>query len=165
MAHDRGLGAPGQGPRGSSALPLRRAPDPGLRQSEHPRVRLFFSGRFRPPRRAAWHRAASGCLPRHGRWLHRAEPELSVLTRQALSPRRATQDAVYAQVTAWVERQRALTGSSAPPMPASASRNCTLQWKHDNGSATADRVRTAVSELWPNRRRITAFSPTAGRCP
>ena len=28
--------------------------------------------------------------PRHGSWLHRAEPELSVLTRQALSPRRAT---------------------------------------------------------------------------
>ena len=34
--------------------------------------------------------------PRHGRGLHRAEPELSVLTRQALSPRRATQDAVTA---------------------------------------------------------------------
>ena len=30
-----------------------RAPDPGLRQPEHPRVRLFFSGPFRPPRRAA----------------------------------------------------------------------------------------------------------------
>ncbi len=26
--------------------------------------------------------------PRHDRWLHRAEPELSVLTRQALTPRR-----------------------------------------------------------------------------
>ena len=35
--------------------------------------------------------------PRHGSWLHRAEPELSVLTRQALSPRRPTQDAVRAQ--------------------------------------------------------------------
>ena len=45
--------------------------------------------------------------PRHGRWLHRAEPELSVLTRQALSPRRATQDAVHAQVTAWAEARHA----------------------------------------------------------
>ena len=34
--------------------------------------------------------------PRHGSWLNRAEPELSVLTRQALAPRRATQDAVHA---------------------------------------------------------------------
>ena len=45
--------------------------------------------------------------PRHGRWLHRAEPELSVLTRQALSPRMATQDAVPAQVTAWAEDRHA----------------------------------------------------------
>ena len=45
--------------------------------------------------------------PRHGSWLHRAEPELSVLTRQALSPRRATQDAVHAQVTAWAEARTA----------------------------------------------------------
>ena len=37
--------------------------------------------------------------PRHGRWLH--------LTRQALSPRRATQDAVHAQVTAWAEARHA----------------------------------------------------------
>ena len=34
--------------------------------------------------------------PRHGSWLNRAESELSVLTRQALAPRRATQDAVHA---------------------------------------------------------------------
>ena len=45
--------------------------------------------------------------PRPGRWLHRAEPALSVLTRQALSPRRATQDAVPAQVTAWAEDRHA----------------------------------------------------------
>ena len=45
--------------------------------------------------------------PRHGRWLHRAEPELSVLTRQALSPRRATQEEVHAQVTAWAEARNA----------------------------------------------------------
>ena len=45
--------------------------------------------------------------PRHGSWLHRAEPELSVLTRQALSPRMATQDAVHAQVTAWAEDRNA----------------------------------------------------------
>ena len=45
--------------------------------------------------------------PRHGSWLHRAEPELSVLTRQALSPRMPTQAAVHAQVTAWVEARNA----------------------------------------------------------
>ena len=45
--------------------------------------------------------------PRHGRWLHRAEPELSVLTRQALSPRMATQAEVHAQVTAWAEARNA----------------------------------------------------------
>ena len=49
--------------------------------------------------------------PRHGSWLNMAEPELSVLTRQALSPRRATQDEVHAQVTAWAEaRNAAQTG-------------------------------------------------------
>ena len=46
-------------------------------------------------------------FPRHVRWLHRAEPELSVLTRQALSPRGATQDAVPAQITAWAEARNA----------------------------------------------------------
>ena len=45
--------------------------------------------------------------PRHGSWLNMAEPELSVLTRQALSPRMATQDAVHAQVTAWAEARNA----------------------------------------------------------
>ena len=45
--------------------------------------------------------------PRHGSWLNRAEPELSVLTRQALSPRRPTQAAVHAQVTAWAEARHA----------------------------------------------------------
>ena len=49
--------------------------------------------------------------PRHGSWLHRAEPELSVLTQQALAPRRATQAAVHAQVAAWAEdRNAAQTG-------------------------------------------------------
>ena len=45
--------------------------------------------------------------PRHGSWLNMAEPELSVLTRQALSPRMATQDEVHAQVTAWAEARHA----------------------------------------------------------
>ena len=36
------------------------------------------------------------------------KPELSVLTRQALSPRMATQDAVHAQVTAWAEARNAV---------------------------------------------------------
>ena len=45
--------------------------------------------------------------PRHGSWLNRSEPELSVLTRQALSPRMATQDEVHAQVTAWAEDRNA----------------------------------------------------------
>ena len=65
----------------------------------------------RPPKRAAWRSAYMVYTPRHGRWLHRAEPELSVLTRQALSPRMATQEEVYAQVTAWAEaRNAAQTG-------------------------------------------------------
>ena len=46
-------------------------------------------------------------MPRHGSWLHRAEPELSVLTRQALAPRMAMKDAVHAQVTAWAEDRNA----------------------------------------------------------
>ncbi len=41
------------------------------------------------------------------RGLHMAEPELSVLTRQALSPRMATQDAVHAQGTAWAKTRNA----------------------------------------------------------
>ncbi len=45
--------------------------------------------------------------PRHGSWLNMAEPERSVLTRQALSPRMPTQEAVHAQVTAWAEDRNA----------------------------------------------------------
>ena len=45
--------------------------------------------------------------PRHGSWLNMAEPELSVLTRQALSPRMPTQAAVHAQVTAWAKARNA----------------------------------------------------------
>ena len=53
--------------------------------------------------------------PRHGSWLNRAEPELSVLTRQALAPRMATQAAVHAQVAAWAEdRNAAQTGLDWP---------------------------------------------------
>ena len=82
----RGLAAPSKGPRGSSALPLGRAPDPDLRQSEHPHLRFFF--RTFPPaeaRRLA-QRVQLVFTPRHVRWLNMAEPELSVLTRQALAP-------------------------------------------------------------------------------
>lgn len=51
----------------------------------------------------------------HGRWLYRAEPELRVLTRQALAPRMATQAAVHAQVAAWTEdRNTAQTGIDWP---------------------------------------------------
>ena len=68
---------------------------------------LFF--RAFPPAEA--HRLARRVqrvfTPRHGCWFHRAEPELSVLTRQALSPRRPTQDAVPAQITAWAEARNA----------------------------------------------------------
>ena len=45
--------------------------------------------------------------PRHGNWLNRAEPDLSVLTRQALSPRMSTQAAVPAQVIARAEARNA----------------------------------------------------------
>ena len=37
--------------------------------------------------------------PRHGSWLNMAEPERSVLTRQALTPRMSTQAAVHALTT------------------------------------------------------------------
>ncbi len=81
---------------------------PGLRQSEHPYLRLFFFRAF--PTAEAERLARRVPLvftPRHSSWLHRAEPELSVLTRQALSPRMPTQDAVHAQATAWAEARHA----------------------------------------------------------
>ena len=65
-----------------------------------------FYRAFPPAERAAWP-VQLAFPPRHGRWLHRAKPELSVLTRQALSPRRPTQDAVPAQVPAWAEARNA----------------------------------------------------------
>lgn len=39
--------------------------------------------------------------PVHGSWLNMAEPELSVLTRQSLSLRLESQEAVEAQVVPW----------------------------------------------------------------
>ena len=85
-------------------------PAPGLRPSEYPCLRPFLPGFSAPPQH----------------WLNGAEPELSVLTRQA---------AVPAQVPAWAEARnaptRASTGSSAPPTPAYASRSRTLSLKHD----------------------------------
>ena len=69
-----------------------------------------FSGPFRAPRPRVERRVRRVLLvftPRHGSWLYRAEPELSVLTRQALSPRMTTQEEVHAQVTAWAEARNA----------------------------------------------------------
>ena len=43
--------------------------------------------------------------PRHGSWLNMAEPELSVLTRQSLSDRLATQQAVEERVQPWGTRR------------------------------------------------------------
>ena len=72
------------------------------------RTYAFFYRAFPPAEaRRLIRRVQLVFTPRHGRWLHRAEPELSVLTRQVLSPRRATQDAVHAQVTAWAEDRHA----------------------------------------------------------
>jgi DDE superfamily endonuclease len=39
--------------------------------------------------------------PKHGSWLNMAEPELAVLTRQALGDRLASQDAVAARALPW----------------------------------------------------------------
>ena len=67
-AYGRGLGAPGAGPRGSSARPPGQAPDPGLRPSERPCLRLFY--RAFPPaeaRRRA-RRVQRVFTPRHGHW-------------------------------------------------------------------------------------------------
>ena len=43
--------------------------------------------------------------PRHGSWLNMAEPELSVMTRQSLSDRLATQQAVEERVQPWGARR------------------------------------------------------------
>src|SRR4029453_1571110 len=43
--------------------------------------------------------------PKHGSWLNVAEPELSVLTRQGLDRRIATQGEVAAEVSAWKDRR------------------------------------------------------------
>ena len=43
--------------------------------------------------------------PKHGSWLNMAEPELSVLTRQCLNTRIATQEEVEKQVKAWTARR------------------------------------------------------------
>ncbi len=70
-----------------------------------------YASLFRAFPTAEARRLARRVTPRHGSWLHRAEPELRVLTRQALASRIATQEAVHAQVVAWAEdRNAAQTG-------------------------------------------------------
>ena len=70
-----------------------------------------------PPAEARW----PGATPRHIRWLHRAEPELSVLTRQALSPRRSPRGRRPA-----TRPQRVSTGRFSPRTPADDSNICAL---------------------------------------
>ena len=82
-AHGRGLDTLGAGRRESSALLLSRVPDAGLRPLKHPYLCLISTGPFHPSL------AQRVCLVFTPRRLNMAEPELSVLTRQALSPRRS----------------------------------------------------------------------------
>ena len=109
-------------PRDRQAKRLIRVCDP---LNAH--VCASFTGRFRPPKRAAGPGAYSGCLrPGTAIGLHRAEPELRVLTRQALTPRRAPRGR-----RPTTRPQKASTGGSAPWTPACASNICALQYKYD----------------------------------
>lgn len=68
--------------------------------------------------------------PAHGSWLNMAEPELSVLTRQALGDRIASLDEVRARASAWAEdRNRRQTG---------------IDWHY-----TIDNARQKLKRLYP----------------
>ena len=68
--------------------------------------------------------------PAHGSWLNMAEPELSVLTRQALGDRIASAEEVRARARAWAEdRNRRQTG---------------IDWQY-----TIDNARTKLKRLYP----------------
>lgn len=69
--------------------------------------------------------------PKHGSWLNMAEPELSVLTRQCLSGRIASQSEVEKQVGAWdTNRNKKQIG---------------INWQFTN-----DKARIKLKRLYPN---------------
>lgn len=57
---------------------------------------------FRLAHKIEWH-----YTPEHASWLNMAEIELSVLTRQCIKGRIATEDALRAKTTAWQDRRNA----------------------------------------------------------
>lgn len=68
--------------------------------------------------------------PKHGRWLNIAECELSVMTRQAMSERLASESKVCDRATAWsTERNERQTG---------------VDWQF-----TTDKARTKLKRLYP----------------
>jgi len=72
--------------------------------------------------------------PTHGRWLHMAEIELSVLARQCLADRFPSQEALTAQVDAWLhERHQA---------------RVTINWR-----CTTDDARITLKRLYPSIER------------
>jgi hypothetical protein len=68
--------------------------------------------------------------PKHGSWLNMAEIELSVLARQCLDQRIATQEMLAAEVQAWQERRNALAAK--------------IDWRF-----TAEDARIKLKHLYP----------------
>ena len=99
--HGCGLGAPCAGPADHPRDRLIRVCD-----NLNTRTYASFDRAFpRAEARRLARRVQMVFTPRHGSWPHRAEPELSVLTRQALSPRGRRPA---------TRPKRTSTGSSAP---------------------------------------------------
>ncbi len=105
--HETGLRPDPEGP-GGRTLSAGAAHHFGLRQSNLHKPAVLYE-RFeaatarRIARRLEWVHT-----PKHASWLHSAEIEIHVLTRQALARRIPDADALCAQVTAWQETRNQL---------------------------------------------------------
>jgi hypothetical protein len=80
---------------------------------------------FRLMQKVEWH-----YTPEHGSWLNMAEIELSVLTRQCIRGRIATEEALRANTTAWQDRRNAT--------------KATIDWQF-----TAEDARIKLKRLYP----------------
>lgn len=80
---------------------------------------------FRLMQKIEWH-----YTPEHGSWLNMAEIELSVLTRQCIQGRIATEEVLQAKTTAWQNRRNAA--------------KATIDWQF-----TADDARIKLKRLYP----------------
>ena len=114
LTHGRGRGAPGAGPCGSSARP----PDPGLRPSERPCLRVFVPG-FAAGRDASPGLARTAGVYAPARPLapqSRTGTERPTERPGAAGPDPA-QAAVHAQVSAWTEVRHAVPKGFNNPIP------------------------------------------------